>query len=63
MKVWSEKTISPLAFKLWRLLTERASHYTIDEIKRDLGCSKAALDRAIAELEDAGLITDSFGGF
>ena len=49
--------MSPLAGKLWRLLTERRGHYTIGEVKRDLGASKAAIVRAAAELEDARLIS------
>lgn len=57
------KSVTLLAFKLWRLLTERGSRYSLGEITRDLGCSKTALNNAIAELEEAGLITDTFGGF
>lgn len=49
--------ISPLAGKLWRLLTERGGRYTIEELQADLRASKAAIARAIAELEEARLIS------
>lgn len=42
---------------MWRLLTERPGRYTVEEILRDLKLgSKAKLNRAMADLEDAGLI-------
>ena len=48
--------VSPLAAKLWRLLTERPGRYTIDELRVDLRASKTAIIRAVTELEDLRLL-------
>lgn len=49
---------SETAVRLWNLLRQRPATYTDTEIKRDLNAtSKTKLLQAVAELEDAGLIT------
>lgn len=45
--------VSKQAARLWRLLTERPGHYTIDEIKKDLQTSKTGVSNALLELEEA----------
>lgn len=48
---------SPLAVRVWNLL-RLGGRYSLDEVKRlTQAGSKAALDRALAELEDENLIT------
>lgn len=48
--------LSTVATKLWALLTERGGRYTIEEIKQDLGASQSGVLKALAELEEKGLI-------
>lgn len=52
-----EVEVSMEAFKLWGLIAERAARYTIEDAQRELKLSKAAIYRAVAELEEAGIIT------
>lgn len=50
--------LSAEAIRLWNLVRQRPANYTDTEIKRDLGLnSKAALMRAVDELEQADLLT------
>mgnify|MGYP001611613566 CR=1 FL=1 len=49
--------VSPLAARLWRLLNERPGRYALDELRHDLRASKSAIDRALTELEERGLIS------
>lgn len=49
--------LTPQASKVWRLLTERGAAYTLTEITRDLSMSKTVITRALAELEEAGLVS------
>ena len=50
---------SALAAKLWKFLTERRpARITIEELRRDIQApSKAAVERAVAELEDLGVLS------
>lgn len=48
--------LTPAARKLWQLLTERPSHYTLGELRADLHASKTSLKRSVMELEEAGII-------
>lgn len=48
--------VTGTAARLLRLLSQRAGHYTIEEIAADVRVSKSAVRAALAELEDAGLI-------
>ena len=48
--------LSDLAFKCWIWLTERPGQLTIEEAKREFGASKSAIERALNELEELGLI-------
>ena len=48
--------LSPLAKKVYELLLERGGDYEEAEIKNELHVSKTAIQNALYELEDAGLI-------
>lgn len=52
-----DTALSPLALRLWRLLDERPGRYELNEIKRDLKCSKTALLAALHELDEAGIVS------
>ena len=45
-----------LAVRLWLILRDRPDAYQAEELARELGVSAAHLERALQELEDAGLI-------
>ena len=47
--------MSPLAVRLWRLLSERPGPYGLAEIIRDLHTSKTGVLKALYELEEAGV--------
>ena len=49
--------MSPLAIKLWKLLTERPGRYTMQEASIDLKASKSAITRALGELEEERLLS------
>lgn len=49
--------LSPTAFKLYRLLTQRPGRYTLGEAKRDLNASKTKFEQALNELEDQKIIS------
>lgn len=48
--------VSKVAARLLRLLSQRPSQYTIEEIAADVRVSKTAVRAALDELEEAGLI-------
>ena len=53
----TSKTLSPAATRLWKLANEVGGTYTLIEIQRELSLSKTAIQRAMLELEEAGLVS------
>ncbi len=45
------------AARLYRILTERPGEYTAAELQRELGVTRAGLQRLLDELEEEHLIT------
>ena len=48
--------VSQTAYRLWVLLSERPGLYHLQEIMRELRCTKTAFLRAAYELEELGII-------
>lgn len=48
--------VSPIAYRLWKLISERGGYYSLAEAKRELQASKSAILLAIDELESCGII-------
>ena len=49
-------TLSALGGRLWRLIQTRPATYSIGELTVELGASKTAINKAIAELHEHGII-------